>query len=123
MDRAGQADPDRFRQRRRPSRSISVIRRAPATGVHRCAGQTPQVHSRLSNGALRTTSDAVRIVDWCVYEPVAPDPDAGRRENQDPIRPGSEGPDRRHQMAITGSQIAQPSDECDANGMIGVPRR
>lgn len=50
---------------------------------------------------------------------MAPDADAGRRENQDLIRPGSEGPPRRHQMAITGSQIAQPSDECEEIGGAG----
>jgi hypothetical protein len=66
---------------------------------------------------------AVRPGEMRAYEPVASDADAGRRENQDLIRPGSEGPLRRHQMAITGSQIAQPNDECDANGMIGAPRR
>jgi len=32
-------------------------------------------------------------------------------------------PPAKHQMAITGSQIAQPSEECAANGMIGLPFR
>jgi hypothetical protein len=45
-----------------------------------------------------------------------PDPDADRSENEDLIRPGSDGPQRRHQTAITGSQIAQPSDEMGGCG-------
>jgi hypothetical protein len=34
-----------------------------------------------------------------------------------------DGPPMNAQNAITGSQIAQPSDECSANGTIGSPRR
>jgi hypothetical protein len=36
---------------------------------------------------------------------------------------GRDGPPRRHHRAMTGSQIAQPNDECAANGMIGAPLR
>lgn len=40
-----------------------------------------------------------------------------------PRRSGSttDRPPVRHQMAITGSQIAHPREECSANGMMGLP--
>ena len=77
----------------------------------------------LCYSALCTAMSGTRARPMRAYEPVASDAEEGRCVSQDLIRPGSEGPPRRHQMAISGSQIAQPNDECDANGMIGAPRR
>jgi hypothetical protein len=77
------------------------------------------INALLGNWLFCVQTDQIPVTDHANYQDLVASDESGGENLRS--RATIEGAPAKHQIAITGSQIAHPSEEVAAKGTMGVP--